>query len=140
MKKNKDGKVIASLTEVKNKTGDIFAVVDEYGEIILTSYNKPRYKVIKIDLEESLQFNDTKEKTASTKKKIQKNNIQPQPTAPNIPSTNQIESIKTQPKAQETNKAKDAEENDNIISNLEPWNSENTTEITFIQEIIRPIQ
>lgn len=50
MKKKKDGTVIASLTEVKNKTGDIFALADEYGEVLLTSYNKPRYKIVKLDI------------------------------------------------------------------------------------------
>lgn len=55
MKKTKDGKVIASLTEVKNKTGDIFALADEYGEVILTSYNKPRYKLIKLNVSALLE-------------------------------------------------------------------------------------
>ena len=50
MHKAKDGKVYASLTEVKNKTGDIFAIVDEFGEISLTSYNKIRYKIVKVDI------------------------------------------------------------------------------------------
>ncbi len=57
MYKNKDGKVIASLTEVKNKTGDIFAIVDEFGEISLTSYNKVRYKIIKVDIENIVDIN-----------------------------------------------------------------------------------
>jgi hypothetical protein len=55
MHKNKDGKVIASLTEVKNKTGDIFALVDEFGEVVLTSYNKPRYKILKIGVSDILE-------------------------------------------------------------------------------------
>jgi len=71
MYKNKDGKVIASLTEVKNKTGDIFAIVDEFGEIALTSYNKVRYKIIKVDIENSVEINDDgpEVKVATTEKK-----------------------------------------------------------------------
>lgn len=65
MHKNKDGKVVASLTEVKNKTGDIFALVDEFGEVMLTSYNKPRYKILKIGvsdiLDSSIETNGSSE-------------------------------------------------------------------------------
>lgn len=71
MYKNKDGKVIASLTEVKNKTGDIFAIVDEFGEIALTSYNKVRYKIVKVDIENSVEINNDgpEVKVATTEKK-----------------------------------------------------------------------
>ncbi len=55
MYKSKDGKVMASLTEVKNKTGDIFALVDEFGEVVLTSYNKPRYRIVKIGVSDMLK-------------------------------------------------------------------------------------
>ena len=58
MQKKKDGTVIASLTEVKNKTGDIFALADEFGEVILTSYNKPRYKIIKLDISNVLDLTE----------------------------------------------------------------------------------
>lgn len=67
MHKAKDGRVTASLTEVKNKTGDIFDLVDEYGEVILTSYNKARYKITKIDISEILQ---TKVADKPQKKKL----------------------------------------------------------------------
>lgn len=33
----------ATLTDVKNKTGDVFALADKYGSVIITSYNKPKY-------------------------------------------------------------------------------------------------
>lgn len=71
MYKNKDGKVIASLTEVKNKTGDIFAIVDEFGEIALTSYNKVRYKIVKVDIENSVEIGEDgpEVKVATTEKK-----------------------------------------------------------------------
>lgn len=62
MKKKKDGTVIASLTEVKNKTGDIFALADEYGEVILTSYNKPRYKIVKLDISNILEYTEEEQK------------------------------------------------------------------------------
>lgn len=58
MHKDKNGKIFASLTEVKNKTGDIFALVDEHGEITLTSYNKPRYKISKLSVEDRLGISD----------------------------------------------------------------------------------
>ena len=56
MKKTKDGKIVASLTEVKNRTGDIFSLVDEYGEITLTSHSRPKYKIIKISLNEYINL------------------------------------------------------------------------------------
>ena len=64
----KDGKVYASLTEVKNKTGDIFAIVDEFGEIFLTSYNKIRYKISKEDVHGVFNIEEKKEKPAKEKK------------------------------------------------------------------------
>ncbi len=54
MKKDSKGRVIASLTEVKNKTGDIFALVDQCGSVYLTSYNKIRYKIEKVSIESLL--------------------------------------------------------------------------------------
>lgn len=56
MKKRKDGKIVASLTEVKNKTGDIFSLVDEFGEVLLTSYNKTKYRILKVDITEVLNL------------------------------------------------------------------------------------
>lgn len=77
MYKTDNGSVIASLTEVKNKTGDIFAIVDQLGEISLSSYNKIKYKIIKVDIDELIDFEDKKEKSPrplkenhSTKKPI----------------------------------------------------------------------
>lgn len=40
-----DGKVYATLTEVKNLIGDVFSAVDKYGEVTITSYNKPKYTI-----------------------------------------------------------------------------------------------
>ncbi|MDQ6986113.1 MAG: hypothetical protein Q9M91_02535 [Candidatus Dojkabacteria bacterium] len=72
MHKTEDGKVIASLTEVKNKTGDIFALVDEFGEVTLTSYNKPRYKISKIGVADMLESRDssTTDSIKNTVKKV----------------------------------------------------------------------
>ena len=52
MHKTKDGKVMASLTEVKNQTGNIFTAADRYGEVYITSYNKVRYRIIKEESDE----------------------------------------------------------------------------------------
>src|SRR6185369_11475990 len=74
MHKNKDGKVTASLTEVKNRTGDIFALVDEFGEVYLTSYNKVRYKISKTDISNFIELEEgsskaEKKETARVEKK-----------------------------------------------------------------------
>lgn len=71
MHKDKNGNVTASLTDVKNKTGDIFALVDQFGEVLITSYNKPRYRISKIDVSTILsEEKDVKKKTVSKKKVI----------------------------------------------------------------------
>jgi hypothetical protein len=44
----KDKKAYASLTEVKNKLGDVFALADEHGEVYISSYNKPKYIISRI--------------------------------------------------------------------------------------------
>ena len=69
MHKQKDGKIIASLTEVKNKTGDIFALVDEFGEVTLTSYNKPKYKITKVDILETVKIDEGVSKKSKRLKK-----------------------------------------------------------------------
>lgn len=56
MHKTKDGKVMASLTEVKNQTGNIFTAADRYGEVYITSYNKVRYRIIKEESEDELDI------------------------------------------------------------------------------------
>ena len=43
-----DDKAYATLTDVKNKTGDVFAMADEYGEVTITSYNKSKYLIKRI--------------------------------------------------------------------------------------------
>jgi hypothetical protein len=43
-----NGQVHATLTELKNMIGDVLSAVDEYGEVLLTSYNKPKYRIEKI--------------------------------------------------------------------------------------------
>lgn len=73
MKKRKDGKIVASLTEVKNKTGDIFQLVDEYGEVTLTSYNKERYRIVKIGIENFIDLKEEMPKKNTKKKSEQEN-------------------------------------------------------------------
>jgi uncharacterized protein YqfA (UPF0365 family) len=70
MHKAEDGKVIASLTEVKNKTGDIFALVDKFGEVSLTSYNKIRYKIVKVDFADEI-LNNLEVEEPKVKKSVQ---------------------------------------------------------------------
>lgn len=45
--KVKDNKATATLTDVKNKIGDVFSLVDKHGEVTITSYNKPAYVIAK---------------------------------------------------------------------------------------------
>lgn len=56
MHKTKEGKVMASLTEVKNQTGNIFTAADRYGEVYITSYNKVRYRIIKEETEDEMNI------------------------------------------------------------------------------------
>lgn len=94
MHKGKDGKVTASLTEVKNKTGDIFDLVDEYGEVTLTSYNKARYKITKIDISEILEKKTVKKpakKAPKAKaKKVTTIEVPPKPVANVAPAAEAI--------------------------------------------------
>lgn len=73
MHKDKSGKVFASLTEVKNKTGDIFALVDEFGEVYITSYNKTRYKISKMDISNflSLERNSREREVVSEPEEVE---------------------------------------------------------------------
>lgn len=72
MHKDKKGRVLASLTEVKNKTGDIFALVDEFGEVYITSYNKTRYRISKMDITSILEEKEAKpkQKKVAQKKEV----------------------------------------------------------------------
>lgn len=104
MHKRKDGKIIASLTEVKNKTGDIFALVDEFGEVTLTSYNKPKYRISKVDILETLKIEEEKEEKekpqpkADSKKEAKKKIDQPQPKA-DLKEVDKKEEVKSDKKS-----------------------------------------
>lgn len=126
MHKGKDGKVTASLTEVKNKTGDIFALVDEFGEITLTSYNKPRYKIIKIGLESTLSLKDKPEKIF---KKVKKREVSP---------------IENKNKVSETEVAlnivkEDTIEKEHDQSEIEAWDRNNPKERNFVEKAQKPL-
>lgn len=43
----KSNKASATLTDVKNKTGDVFGLADKHGSVLITSYNKPKYVISK---------------------------------------------------------------------------------------------
>lgn len=43
----KNKTVSATLTDVKNKTGDVFSLADKHGSVVITSYNKPKYIISK---------------------------------------------------------------------------------------------
>lgn len=48
-------KPTATLTDVKNKTGDVFALAEKNGSVMITSYNKPKYVICKYSVFEELQ-------------------------------------------------------------------------------------
>lgn len=125
MYKDKNGKVVASLTEVKNKTGDIFALVDEFGEIYLSSYNKIRYVIKKTGISDfiDLQERETKE-------------------VPDRPVKVRKESKEVE-KSRKVEKAEVKEESkeDNIEVNIDfvAWNRENKHEVDHVKDITKPL-
>ena len=124
MHKNKDGKVTASLTEVKNRTGDIFALVDEFGEVYLTSYNKLRYKITKTDIANFIELGDSPTKT---EKKVAKK-----------PEVKVVEEKKVEAKKEEP---KEVKENTvlNKISKILPWDRNNSAETNFANQSRSPL-
>lgn len=126
MHKRKDGKIIASLTEVKNKTGDIFALVDEFGEITLTSYNKPKYRITKVDIREMLQLSEE-----SSEK-------QPEPEKKTIL---QKVTAAVSPKRQELSESTlVSAELISSLSDMKQWDRNTKAEIAIIQKISKPLQ
>lgn len=140
MKKNKEGKVVASLTEVKNKTGDIFAVVDEYGEILLTSYNKPRYRITKVDLSESLELDSDKPKAAKkAKQKVNK----PSEKGKTVEVTKETTNTEVEKEVQPVEKApatQDEIEEKGTENEIKAWDADNPLEKSYIETILQPLQ
>jgi hypothetical protein len=137
----KDGKVYASLTEVKNKTGDIFAIVDEYGEIFLTSYNKIRYKISKEDIHGVLNIEERKEKAPSEKKiKAPKAKKAEEPQAEK-PASKEDNSIFDKPVIKEPaiTKIDVAAELINKTIAVVPWDRNNMFEKNFTEESMKPL-
>lgn len=98
MHKDKQGNVLASLTEVKNKTGDIFALVDEFGEVFITSYNKTRYRISKMDISgmlsekaEKQPKTKTKEVKVENKEKVVEKEVQKEEPVKSVPAETHIE-------------------------------------------------
>jgi len=152
MYKNKDGKVIASLTEVKNKTGDIFAIVDEFGEIALTSYNKVRYKIIKVDIENSVEIGvdgpevkiATTEKKRLTTPKLEERNEPVAEVAPEDPIEEAIEELKPEPIKKPEVIAPEAvivKENKLFekVIDIQDWDRDGKQERQFSLNAIRPL-
>lgn len=154
MYKNKDGKVIASLTEVKNKTGDIFAIVDEFGEISLTSYNKIRYKIVKVEIENIVDINEdgpeariaTSEKKRNSTPKLEVKD-EPAPKAELEVIEDTIEEIKeaeleTKPAIEEVPIQEEIVEDNKLFNRtiaIETWDREGKTERQFSLNAIRPL-
>jgi hypothetical protein len=132
MHKSKDGKIIASLTEVKNKTGDIFSLVDEFGEVTLTSYNKPKYKISKIDVFSSLEVrgdNDKKEEKEPAKAPVEtkapeKKEAEVSPKVEKAESTSSLISIDVLKK----------------LKGFITWDRHSRLEKAFISNVVKPLQ
>lgn len=131
MYKDKNGKVVASLTEVKNKTGDIFALVDEFGEIYLSSYNKIRYVIKKTGISDfiDLQERETKE-VPDRPVKVKKESKE---VAAEKPSE--------KPRKVEKTEVKEEAQEDNIEVNIDfvAWNRENKHEVDHVKDITKPL-
>lgn len=84
----KNGKVYATLTDVKNLIGDVFAAVDEYGEVAITSYNKTKYLIVKApsaDINEIVEEIAPKQKKSGAEKKIPAENLEVEVQAKSLP-------------------------------------------------------
>lgn len=134
MYKDKNGKVVASLTEVKNKTGDIFALVDEFGEIYLSSYNKIRYVIKKTGISDfiDLQEKETKgvpDRPVKVKKEVVK--------AVHKEVTKEVkEVVHEAPVIQAKEEPKEeAEVNIDFVA----WNRENKHEVNQVKDITKPL-
>ncbi len=160
MHKSKNGTVTASLTEVKNKTGDIFHLVDEFGEVTLTSYNKPRYKIIKITTDILGEFAEVKEPKTIVKKESKQvqdvKTTQKEVVQVKEDTTKKIDNAKTEDVAEEYNPIAAALSNPQVIGkveknesanpelisktiNIQAWNRNSTAEKNFINKALKPL-
>lgn len=152
MHKNKEGKVVASLTEVKNRTGDIFALVDEFGEVFLTSYNKIRYRISKTDIANVIELAEEKKSQAKVKKEkpVKAAVVVPTPTPvvekivePVVEEV--VEAPAAKPKAPKAAPVEtpDAQTQDDDfakkISKYESWDRNDKGERTFVDSASQPL-
>jgi hypothetical protein len=135
MHKRKDGKVVASLTEVKNKTGDIFSLVDEFGEVVLTSYNKPRYRITKITVSDIL---DIQEKPEAPEVKEEK----PRSVIHRVRETvtNLTKPVKKEEVPEEEWTGLLPKEVMAKLTSFKPWDSNSKEEQKFLKNALNPLQ
>lgn len=144
MYKTKTNKVIASLTELKNKTGDILALADEFGEVTLTSYNRPRYKVIRIEMEEVVDLDSEapkKKVKVSAKPKI-KEELEAEVPVEEIKKSEVEVAVpaKVEVVAQpETKPEEPADAIEDELSKMQPWDRHNEKEKEFINKSLLPL-
>lgn len=144
MHKDKNGKIFASLTEVKNKTGDIFALVDQYGEVTLTSYNKERYVIHKINVNDTIDLESKPEKVEKPKKvstpqpakKVEAVVVEKTEVVNQTPIVEQVEEVaKVETVVPEENTMDNVESTD-----IEMWNRNSDVESEYIAKIVKPLQ
>lgn len=122
MHKDKKGNVSASLTEVKNKTGDIFALVDEFGEVFITSYNKTRYKISKMDI--SSMLSEKSEDDAKPEREIKAKTVKAAP---------KVEAKKEEPKKVEKT------EPEHKTLGIVAYDRNNSNEAAFTKKALQPL-
>ena len=145
MYKDKNGKVFASLTEVKNKTGDVFSLVDENGKVHVTSYNKVKYIIFKndvknfVDLKEDREDGDLKRDNVTSS-----NNEIGGLLTGSSPLNGTLDLSRSKsPNIEEGNyKLMSGSSSSvlNALSGLVVWDRNNGSEIDYIQHIIKPLQ
>ncbi len=131
----KDGKVYASLTEVKNKTGDIFAIVDQYGEIFLTSYNKIRYRISKEDIHDVVNIEEKKSVKPSKVKKALKEKTEPVEKATSVFD----EPVKKAAVVEVPAQVETKEGLSSKAISIVPWDRNNMFEKNFTEQSMKPL-
>ncbi|MCA9386498.1 hypothetical protein KC669_00520 [Candidatus Dojkabacteria bacterium] len=137
MHKRKDGKIIASLTEVKNKTGDIFALVDEFGEVTLTSYNKPKYRITKVDIMETLKIDEKDDEKPEEEKKSVIKKVAETFKPAKEEKVEEPEVVSPEPMEQPESTEETKTESD---IDLKVWDRNSKDEKDFTKNLLRPIQ
>ena len=131
MHKTKDGEVIVSLTEIKNKTGDIFALVDQLGKVVVTSYNKRRYVITKIGIDTVLELKEEEEKS-NARKPVKVRAIVEEEVLP------EIKEVEEPVEKQQDNEQKEVKLIEHTL-NIKDWERDNGNERSLVELSVKPL-